>query len=377
MADHRPRVLVVTPDFPPASGGIQLLIHRVVDNLKQMDRSVVTLSQHGDLAFDRGQPYDVVRARRGGSHRWSIGRLCAATVREGLARRPDVVLSGHLATAPATALIRKALRVPVIQYLHGVELEDRPALTRFALAHADRAIAVSRHTMARAIAHGANESILVRISPGVDSAPGHHNARDTTPTLVTVASLDYRYKGHDVLAKALPLVLTRVPDARWVIVGDGPLRPVLERLVESNAVAHRVTFLGRVSDEERNSWLERGHVFAMPSRVDANGGGGEGFGIAYLEASSHGLPVVAGRAGGATDAIDDHRTGFLVDPTDHVEVAEAVTSLFTDATRASRMGIVGVAKARARSWAVVAQEVERELSRVARGRDFLDENAQI
>ena len=64
-----------------------------------------------------------------------------------------------------------------------------------------------------------------------------------------------------------------------------------------------IRFLGAVSDDERDAWLRRAHVFAMPSRMPAGGFAGEGFGIVYLEANAHGCPVVAGAVGGALDAV--------------------------------------------------------------------------
>ncbi len=79
-----------------------------------------------------------------------------------------------------------------------------------------------------------------------------------------------------------------------------------------------IRFLGSVSDEERNLWLRRAHLLAMPSRLPAGGFAGEGFGIAYLEAGAYGKPVVAGNVGGALDSVSDGESGLLVDPTDPV-----------------------------------------------------------
>jgi phosphatidylinositol alpha-1,6-mannosyltransferase len=82
----------------------------------------------------------------------------------------------------------------------------------------------------------------------------------------------------------------------------------------------------------------------MPSRLDEHGGG-EGFGIVYLEAGARGLPVVAGNVGGATDAVVHGETGLLIDPTDPDAVAGAIVALLTDKDRARSMGEAG------RRWA--------------------------
>src|SRR4051812_20368493 len=130
-------------------------------------------------------------------------------------------------------------------------------------------VAVSRHTADLSIAGGASPERVHVIPPGVDlpSAGGERSARDAAarrPTIVTVARLRERYKGHDVMLRALPLIRARVPDVEWVVVGDGPLRPELEALAAAYGVTDVVRFAGIVPDAERDAWLERAHVFAMP-----------------------------------------------------------------------------------------------------------------
>ena len=103
----------------------------------------------------------------------------------------------------------------------------------------------------------------------------------------------------------------------------------------------------------------------MPSRLPAGGSGGEGFGIVYLEAGAHGLPVVAGNVGGALDAVADGETGLLVDPTDHVAVADAIADLLADPVRAAGLGRAGVEHARGFGWAATGAKVEALLARTA------------
>jgi phosphatidylinositol alpha-1,6-mannosyltransferase len=124
-------------------------------------------------------------------------------------------------------------------------------------------------------------------------------------------------------------------------------------------VGDAVVFAGSLSDADRDLWFERAHVFAMPSRLSASGG--EGFGIVYLEAGSHELAVVAGAAGGSLDAVVDGETGLLVDPNDHVAVAQAVTGLLQDRRLAGTLGRAGAARAREFAWPVIAGRVEELL----------------
>jgi phosphatidylinositol alpha-1,6-mannosyltransferase len=151
-----------------------------------------------------------------------------------------------------------------------------------------------------------------------------------------------------------------------VVVGDGDRRRALEALAAELGVADAVRFAGSVSEAERDAWLGRAHVFAMPSRVPEDGVGGEGFGIAYLEAAARGLPAVAGDRGGAVDAVVDGETGLLVDATDPGAVAEALVTLLTDAPLRERLGAAARARAEEHAWPRVAHRVERVLTAVAR-----------
>jgi phosphatidyl-myo-inositol dimannoside synthase len=177
------------------------------------------------------------------------------------------------------------------------------------------------------------------------------------------------HKGHDVMLQAMTLVRRRVPEARWVVVGDGPLRPRYEQLARQLGIGGAVDFVGPAADAERDAWLRRADVFAMPTRLPDGARGGEGFGIAYLEAAAHGLPVVAANAGGARDAVAPGATGLLVDPTDHREVADALVSLLAEPARARAMGERAIAWAAGFAWQRTADQVADVLLAVAqRGR---------
>lgn len=353
------RVLVLTPDFPPAAGGIQVLVERVLQNFRRVTSRVLTVDGPGAGAYDGRRELDVRRVRSRGGHRAAVGALNAAAVAQAFDFRPDVVLSAHIVTAPGAAAIRAAMRVPVVLYLHAEELGAHPRLAAFALRQADAAIAVSRYTQELALAAGAEPARLHLIPPGVD-IPREHAAdgRCSRPTLLTVARVAERYKGHDVVLRALPLIRARVPDVEWAIVGDGPLRAGLQRAACDQGLQEAVRFLGRVSDAERDRWLGRAHVFTMPSRVPAGGFAGEGFGIVYLEASAHGLPVVAGSEGGALDAVVHGVTGVLVDPTNHIAVADAIADMLLDPEGARRIGAAGARRAHDFAWPVIAARVE-------------------
>jgi phosphatidylinositol alpha-1,6-mannosyltransferase len=165
-----------------------------------------------------------------------------------------------------------------------------------------------------------------------------------------------------VLIGALALVRMQVPHVEWVVIGDGPLRAELEELARSRGVADSIRFLGSISDEERDRWLRRADLLAMPSRLPAGGSAGDGFGITYLEAAAYGKPVVAGNVGSALDAVADGESGLLVDPTDPRAVADAITKLLLDRELAQRLGAAGAERAQSFAWPRIAERVEALLA---------------
>ena len=355
------RALVLTPDFPPEFGGIQLLMYRLVTHFEQIEPTIVTLGSDGARHFDRTQSLRIVRIPSSPLHARAvaIGLLNARGVAEGLRLRPDVVLCGHISASPAARALRRGLGIPYIQYLHGREVVTRPRLTSGGVRAATAVVAVSRYTEQLAIAHGADERKVHRIPPGVDppAGPAVRRAPNGSSTIVSISRLDQRYKGLDVLLRAMPLVRTRAPHARLVVVGDGPRRGAYEHLAQAVGAARYVSFLGALPDPQRDAVLESADVFAMPSRLPSDGGG-EGFGIVYLEAAAHGVPAVAGAVAGALDAVVDGETGVLVDPTDHVAVADAISGLLSDRSRAAALGRAGAEHAREHAWPLVCRRVE-------------------
>jgi phosphatidylinositol alpha-1,6-mannosyltransferase len=364
------RVLLVTPDYPPMSGGIQLLLHRLVTHSRH-DFEIVTLNApDGEASADPQTA--VIRPPQVGSHRFAILELNAWALQRALTTRPEVVVSGHMVVGPAALVAARLLGVPAIQYLYSKELAVRPYLTRHVTRHAAASIAISAFTRQQTVALGAPDRRLHTIYPGVDPPAADtadvDPAPTRAPTLITVARLEDPYKGFDMLLAAMPLIRARIPDARWVLVGDGSMRPEIEGRARALSISDAVTLTGAVSDAERDGWLRRADVFAMPGRLMGGDGGGEGFGIAYLEAGAHGLPSVVGNVGGGAEAVVDGQTGLAVDPTDHVAIAEAVTRLLIDDGLRSRLGEGGRERAASFTWERMAASVDDLIDRAVQRR---------
>jgi phosphatidylinositol alpha-1,6-mannosyltransferase len=219
-----------------------------------------------------------------------------------------------------------------------------------------------------------------RIVPGVDVtefSPANASAGDQLrtelgwldrPVIVCVSRLMAR-KGQDELIRALPQVHRTAPNASLIIVGEGPYRKDLERLITKLGLAEFVHLTGKVSQKELPNWYASGDIFAMPCRTRMGGWDVEGLGIVFLEGSATGLPVIVGDSGGAIDAVVDNETGYLVDGNNTGEIAQRISFLISNPDVAKRMGGAG------RNW--VTQEWTwdqnfKTLDGLLSGQDFPD-----
>jgi phosphatidyl-myo-inositol dimannoside synthase len=360
------RTLVVTNDFPTRQGGIESFVYALADRLPADEVVVYTASMPGGREFDALLPFPVVRDKSSMLLPTPLAsRRIAGVLR---AEGCDSVLFG--AAAPLGLLaegLRAAGAKRVVGLTHGHETwwarvpTARRALRRIGDG-CDVLTYVSefcRRRIASALSDDVAER-MERLAPGVDTEvfrPGVGGAalRDrlriepSRPVLVCVSRFVQR-KGQDALIKAMPWLLHSIPDALLLLVGDGPTRPRLERLVREKGVGESVVFAGAVPWSEAPGWFDVGDVFAMPCRTRKGGLEPEALGIVFLEAQACGHPVLVGDSGGAPETVRHGETGYVVDPFNPVGIATRAADLLGDLDRVRLMGEKG------RAW------VEREWS---------------
>ncbi|MEV5409213.1 glycosyltransferase family 4 protein [Thermopolyspora sp. NPDC052614] len=348
--------LIVTNDFPPRPGGIQAFVHALAMRRPPGSLIVYAPRWRGCEAFDARQPYRVVR------HPTTlmlpvptVARRAARLVREH--RIDTVVFGAALPIGLLAPAMRQAGASRIVMLTHGHEAAwaglgvGRGLLRRIARG-ADIVTYLGGFSRDR-LAGSVPEDKLVRLSPGVDTdvfRPGAGGAEIRSalglgqrPVVVCVSRLVPR-KGQDTLIRAWPEVLRAIPGAFLLLVGGGPYRRTLERMIASLGLGGSALVTGSVPWSTLPAYYDAGDVFAMPCRTRRWGLDVEGLGIVYLEASATGLPVVAGNSGGAPDAVVDGQTGFVVDGRRPSDVAAALIGLLKDPAGARAMG------ERGRAW---------------------------
>jgi phosphatidylinositol alpha-1,6-mannosyltransferase len=145
------------------------------------------------------------------------------------------------------------------------------------------------------------------------------------------------------MLEAWVLVRRKIPEAEYVIVGDGDDRSRLEARAQNLGISDSVKFTGAVTGAALQNYYHTCSVFALPAQTDLDPRAprGEGFGIVFLEAMSHGKPVVGPKIGAPAEFIHDRQHGMLVDPTNPQEVSAALIELLEHPERAEGMGSAG------------------------------------
>jgi glycosyltransferase involved in cell wall biosynthesis len=210
-------------------------------------------------------------------------------------------------------------------------------MLRYNFKRADRLTATSR-MLAEATAAFCPPGTTVRVIPfGVDtdafSPPANARADDKSLTIGVVKTLRPHY-GIRELILAFRRIADAFPDARLVIVGGGEQYADLQALVISLGMERRITLAGPVGHEQIPKCLHGFDLFVVPSLS-------ESFGVAAIEASATGLPVIASRVGGLPEVVLDGETGLLIPPGDVDALADAMSRLLGDPVLRAQMGQAG------------------------------------
>jgi phosphatidylinositol alpha-1,6-mannosyltransferase len=218
-----------------------------------------------------------------------------------------------------------------------------------ALKKVDLFVAISRYTKKLLLDVGVPSDRVVIIQPPIDqerfTKQGNGaSIRAILPPhdliLLTICRLSKK-KGVDRIIELMPRLKRRFPGLLYVVGGDGEDLPRLRMLAHRYNVADSVIFLGRVPEERLVDVYAAGDVFVMLTQADLRRGRVEGFGIAFLEAGSQGLPVIGPKEGGSTDAIINGVTGYLVDPYDLNDIESRIVELLSDPDLRRKFGEAG------------------------------------
>ncbi|NQT72679.1 MAG: glycosyltransferase family 4 protein [Chloroflexi bacterium] len=361
--------------FPPHfGGGVEHVTSMLCKGLVQRNHTVFVMAVRtcpsplketdGGLTIRRIRGIDL-------TPRLGLQQTASIPVMYSIARaihefKPDIIHAHNLffRTTEATALLKPFIKVPLVTTLHLGKLESEgrifstlvkiyeSTMGNLIVRRSDHVIAVSNAVAdhARSISHA---STPVTVIPnGVDSHVFRppRNGKPIGKTVLFVGRL-ISNKGPETLIKAIPWVLLRHPDTKFVFVGDGPLLDRLKTKVDQMDILHAVSFLGTrhdVPDQMRHATL-----FVRPSFT-------EGMPLTVLEAMASALPVIATPVGGTPELLKDSTCGHLVPVGDSSALANAIVYMLDNRFAAIEMGNRGRELVQdGYSWEFIVEQTER------------------
>jgi phosphatidyl-myo-inositol dimannoside synthase len=329
-------IIITTRSYPPELGGMQSLMGGLAIHINNFHPiKVLANSFAGDESYDKKNNFET--NRMGGLKilkKYRKFNLLKEVIKSNSVK---AIIADHW---KSIELITDNIsdKIPILCLIHGKEINH--PLGSFtnkrsinSLAKAKYIIANSEFTKKLAAEKGCDHGKIHVINPGINephtiSSEADDEAKEifgnSDIKIITVSRFDKR-KGIDFSLLALKNIQAIYPNFKYVIVGNGDEEENLKKTTKILNLENNVTFLKKISFDLKNALLKNSNIFLMPVRIE--GTSVEGFGISYIEAASYGIPSIAGKDGGAPDAVQDNKTGLLCNGFDHSEIYDALKNI--------------------------------------------------
>ena len=375
------RVLMIAFEFPPQGGGIGTYAYQIASGLHRSGYSITALAMTHHMLpeeieqFDQKQDFRILRFR------WQKNRLLTIigrlkiTLRLLFREKYDFVFIANESAGILGVLAKHLFSVPYVIAGHGSEFLLKGRLRRMirdlsyrqsslVLLNSDFSYQHYREAglpvdLARVVSLGADEAHFNEKNADIRDIRKKHQLGQR-PVLLTVGSISER-KGQAFVVSALEYLKPEFPDILYMIVGTGPAEVSLKKQIQAMNLEDNVLFCGRVAQEDLPAYYAACDIFVLNSTI-LEDGSSEGFGIVLIEANLLKKPVVGTRGCGIEDAIENEKSGFLVEMNDPRDTAAKITKLLRDPELRMRMGLFGYNRAISNyTWKAVSSVTEKNL----------------
>lgn len=326
--------MIVTSEFPPEPGGIGNHAYNLAKQLTLQKIEVTVCTDQRipnseiEKKFDGNEPFPIQRVRlrktRSLMFVFRFFKIIKAV------SAADMVIASGKFSLWAVALSSFLYKRKFIAVIHGSEVNFKKSFLKksinFSLQRFDRVVAVSNYTKSLV------KSLRLRhieVIPNGFEIKGINKKTvgklKGKPSLITVGSVTAR-KGQKNVITSLQEVLREFPKLHYHVVGNSQKKEEFLKFAKEQNVDGHITFYGSVSDVEKENLLERSDIFVMLSEQTKEGDV-EGFGIALLEANYYGIPTIGSKNCGIEDAIENHKSGILIDNKNPKEFKNAIVKI--------------------------------------------------
>ena len=348
-------VLMITWNFPPRRGGIENLMSNLCRGLRASFPVFVITSRAAVPPSEER----VFRPRWQGLLPFFFFAFWYGALLLWRNREIKIILGGSAVVAPFILSLARIFRRKAVVNVHGLDLIYPSFLYQVLfvrwLKKLDHVVANSQHTASLVVEKGVKKDSVSVIPPSVDcnafaSFADNEVKRELglegLKVILAVGRLTPRKGVKEFVAKSLPGILKEVPDACFLVVGENPTEALIrhgenameeiKELTKKLGLEEHVRLLGGLGNGDLAKVYQAADLVVLPAlwmKEDA-----EGFGIVMIEGAAAGRPSVATRVGGIPDAVEDQKSGILVDPGDYPSITRAVVNLLHDQEAKRRMG---------------------------------------
>ncbi|MBU4331538.1 glycosyltransferase family 4 protein [Patescibacteria group bacterium] len=333
------KILLITYYFPPKIGGGEEYLYNIYKRLP-VDKVVVLADDKAGSAqvkFDKQQKFKIHRTNFFAGKLKPTWRPLIKIVKLIIQKENiKVIHFGHYAHY---ILLARIVKLPYLIYIQGSDFTSYSKswfgrwLMKFNLSKAKLIITTSQFLKNGVVGLGVENNKIEVVHPWLDLEKYDFKAVDEgeireshlqvndKKIILSVGRL-HKVKGFDLVIKALPKILKQIPNAIYVIVGDGQEKENLKNLAVKQNIADKVIFAGEIKNKkELSKYYGSADVYAGPSRA-------EGFGIVFLEARAFSLPIVASDVGGVKEAVEDG--GVLIKSEDVEDLSQNIVKVLKE-----------------------------------------------
>jgi len=324
--------LIITRAFPPELGGMQSLMWGLTKEMSKNFMIKVFADYHENhKEFDNKENFSIERV--GGIkflRKIRKAQLINEFIKE---NKIQGIIADHWKSLELIKTNKKKyclIHGKEINHSKGSSLNKRVVKV---LNNVEKVIANSEYTKNMAINNGVDQDKVIVINPGVGTVEELDKKslekvesvlKIKTPRLITVSRFDKR-KNHEKVIMALRNLKQQYPDIVYICIGYGDEEENLKKLVEELDLGSQIMFFKDITNNLKNALIAKSDIFVMPSIIHKTSV--EGFGIAYVEAAQYGIPSLGGKDGGASDAIENNKTGLICDGNNLDEIYSSLNSM--------------------------------------------------
>ena len=352
------KTLIITLEYPPQIGGVASYTYNLAKNMPAADTVVYTTKVAGGADFDKKNPWKVVRGKPFSLFLWPrwgkmLGDIWGLVEKENI---KQIYVHHALPVGYVAYLLKKFKKIPYTLFFHGTDLDlgiknKKNKLKKICLA-AEKIVVNSNFLKNKflsafddlkkevSVVHPCPNDIFLQTVPETELKKLKSQlALEGKSVIITVARMT-EGKGYPHLIRFLPKILEKVPNLVWLIVGDGPKKDEVITSIQKNYLQNVTRFVGKLPYTELPKYYQLADLFVLLTHPDESSSE-EAWGTAFVEAAASGLPVVAGRAGGVEEAVENMKTGLVVDVYQDQGIISAVTELLRNRDYAKQMGQTG------------------------------------